>query len=132
MSWTTGRGLRGGFGWRRDLRVDSAASRRAVAAEEVCADDMVATVHGHVTLSQPYIANICHARTMADVAHKAHRPAQSGAKADKKRKPGSKDKQAGTNEKVLNFLTVSRSGLTTVCIGLCTQVRQTCRSTGSS
>ena len=49
--------------------------------------------------------------TMADVAHKAHRPAHSGAKADKKRKPGNKDKQAGTNEKVFNFSTVLRSRL---------------------
>jgi len=37
---------------------------------------------------------------MDDRPHKAHRPAQSGAKADKKAKEKGKEKQNGFNEKV--------------------------------
>ena len=45
-------------------------------------------------------------RTMDDRQHKAHRPAQSGAKADKK-KGKSKEKQQGFNEKVRGPLLLS-------------------------
>jgi hypothetical protein len=38
---------------------------------------------------------------MDDRPHKAHRPAQSGAKAEKKNKGKGKEKQHGFNEKVL-------------------------------
>ena len=39
---------------------------------------------------------------MADITHKAHRPAQAGAKAEKKKK----DNQNGANEKVFNILSM--------------------------
>jgi ribosome biogenesis protein BMS1 len=48
---------------------------------------------------------------MDDKPHKAHRAAQSGAKAEKKAKAKEKDKhQKGFNEKVsINQLTIARS-----------------------
>lgn len=58
---------------------------------------------------------------MADRPHKAHRPAQSGAKADKKDK--GKEKQHGFNEKVDLFY--SDSIHADIALGLCTEIRST-------
>lgn len=58
---------------------------------------------------------------MEDTPHKAHRPAQSGAKADKKGK--AKEKQHGFNEKVFRFYWLSGRVLIFVCIvGFCPEV----------
>ena len=59
--------------------------------------------------------------SMADRLHKAHRPAQSGAKADKKNK--GKEKQQGFNEKVGQFY--SDSIHTDIVLGLCAKIRST-------
>jgi ribosome biogenesis protein BMS1 len=44
---------------------------------------------------------------MDDKPHKAHRPAHSGTKADKKDKAKGKEKERGFNEKVSKALCVS-------------------------
>jgi len=60
---------------------------------------------------------------MADRPHKAHRPAQSGAKVDKKGK--GKEKQRGFNEKV--SLIESDSANTDPVLGVCTKIRSASR-----
>lgn len=59
---------------------------------------------------------------MDNQRHKAHRPAQSGGKADKKDKGKGKEKQHGFNEKVCYQRDFACSKLIDV-LGLCAKIR---------